>query len=39
MIVLSHAKKGNYTKAMKFYNYMLSAAAKNILQQNGYKVL
>ncbi|QMU28214.1 molybdate ABC transporter substrate-binding protein [Adhaeribacter radiodurans] len=39
MVVLSHAKKGNYSKAMQFYHYLSSPAAKQILRQNGYRVL
>ena len=38
MIVLSYAKKGNFAKAMKFYNYLSSASAQKILQNNGYQV-
>lgn len=38
MIVLSHAKKGNYKQAMAFYNYLSSVAAKSIFKQNGYLV-
>lgn len=37
LTVLSYARKGNYLKAMKFYNFMLSAAAKQILQRYGYQ--
>lgn len=37
MIVLSHSKKGNYTSAMKFYDYILSPAAKQVFRQFGYK--
>lgn len=38
MIVLTYSRKGNYTSAMKFFNYISSAAAKQILKQYGYKV-
>jgi molybdate transport system substrate-binding protein len=38
MLVLSYSKKGNFEKAMKFYNYLSSASAKKILQNNGYQV-
>ncbi len=38
MIVLSHSRKGNYSKAMKFYNYILSPAAKLIFKKFGYLV-
>lgn len=37
LVILSYARKGNYAKALKFYNYMLSPAAKKILQQFGYQ--
>jgi molybdate transport system substrate-binding protein len=38
MIVLNYSKKVNYQKAMKFYNYLSSSAAKQILKNNGYQV-
>jgi molybdate transport system substrate-binding protein len=38
LIILSFARKSNYTKALKFYNYILSPAAKQILLQYGYQV-
>jgi molybdate transport system substrate-binding protein len=38
MIVLSHAKNGNYKQAMAFYSYLSSAAAKSIFIRNGYLV-
>lgn len=38
MLVLSHAKKTNYAQAMKFYAYLSSPAAKQLLKQNGYQV-
>jgi molybdate transport system substrate-binding protein len=38
MLILSHAKKGNYDKAVKFYNYLQSAAAKEIFKNNGYRL-
>jgi molybdate transport system substrate-binding protein len=38
MIVLSHAKKGNYKQAIAFYSYLSSAAAKSIFKRNGYLV-
>lgn len=38
MIVLSHSRKGNYEKAMKFFDYISSSAAKKILKQFGYRV-
>jgi molybdate transport system substrate-binding protein len=38
MIVLKYSKKGNSQKAMKFYNYLSSDAAKQILNNNGYQV-
>ncbi|PSR57215.1 molybdate ABC transporter substrate-binding protein [Adhaeribacter arboris] len=38
MVVLSHAKKGNYAHAMQFYAYLSSPAAQQIFRQNGYRV-
>lgn len=37
MIVLNHAKKGNHNSAMKFYEYILSPAAKEVFREFGYK--
>ncbi len=37
-VILSYSKKGNYSKAQKFYNYILSPAAKKIFKQYGYLV-
>lgn len=36
LIVLNYSRKGNYSNAMKFYNYILSPEAKQILKQFGY---
>ncbi|MES2458408.1 MAG: molybdate ABC transporter substrate-binding protein [Bacteroidota bacterium] len=38
MVVLSHAKKENYAAAMKFFNYVSSASAGQILKQSGYRL-
>jgi molybdate transport system substrate-binding protein len=38
MIVLNYSKKGNHQKAMKFYNYLSSPSAQQILKNNGYQV-
>lgn len=38
MVVLSYSRKGNYTKALKFYNYLSSPAAKIVLKHNGYRI-
>jgi molybdate transport system substrate-binding protein len=38
VIVLKHAQKENYKAAMQFYNYLFSAAAQQLLRQNGYQV-
>ena len=38
MLVLIHAKKGNYDKAMKFYNYLQSAEARQLLISRGYSI-
>ncbi len=38
-IILSYSKKGNYSKAQMFYNYILSPEAKKIFKQFGYLVL
>lgn len=38
-VVLSYSRKGNYVNAMKFYNYILSAPAKQIFKKYGYEVL
>ncbi len=35
-IILSYSKKGNYSNAQKFYNYILSTEAKKIFKQYGY---
>jgi len=38
MIILSHAKKENYAAAVKFFNYISSAAAGQILKKSGYRL-
>ena len=38
MIVLTYSKKGNYEKAMKFFDYISSPAARQILQKFGYRL-
>lgn len=38
-VVLNYAKKGNYEKAMKFSQYILSAPAKKIFRDFGYGIL
>lgn len=38
-VVLGYSKKGNYQNAMKFYDYILSAPAKQIFKRYGYEVL
>ncbi|MBE7169395.1 MAG: molybdate ABC transporter substrate-binding protein [Williamsia sp.] len=35
--VLRYARQGNYAKAMQFYRYLLSPAAKQILRKAGYQ--
>ena len=35
--VLRYARQGNYSRAMQFYKYLLSPAAKQILRQSGYQ--
>ncbi|MEO6001147.1 MAG: molybdate ABC transporter substrate-binding protein [Chitinophagaceae bacterium] len=37
LIVLNYSRKGNYEKAMKFFNYISSPAAKDILKKFGYR--
>ncbi len=38
MLILSHAKSGNYERALKFCSYVSSPAAKKILKQFGYRL-
>ncbi|MXV15075.1 molybdate ABC transporter substrate-binding protein [Hufsiella ginkgonis] len=38
MIVLSHSRKRNYTRAIRFLKYLSSTSAKQILKKNGYQV-
>lgn len=38
-LVLNYAKKGNYDNAMRFYDYILSAPAREIFKKFGYQVL
>ena len=37
-LILNYSKKGNYSKAEKFYKYILSPEAKKIFKQFGYLV-
>lgn len=37
MVLLKHASITNYSNALKFYNYLSSAAAKQIFRKNGYQ--
>jgi len=38
MVILSYAKQGNYGNAVKFFNYLSSPAAKQLLKKNGYQI-
>lgn len=38
MLILTHAKKSNYDKALKFFEYLQSGAAGNLFKQNGYRI-
>ena len=38
MLILAHAKKGNYDKALKFFNYLQSPAARQLFVKNGYRI-
>ncbi|WP_448104296.1 molybdate ABC transporter substrate-binding protein [Pedobacter panaciterrae] len=38
MLILTHAKKGNYDKASKFFSYLQSPAAKQLFKKNGYRI-
>lgn len=38
MIILAHAKNGNYNKALKFFNYLQSGAAGHLFRKNGYRI-
>lgn len=37
MLILTYAKKHNYNKALKFFTYLQSPAAKQIFRENGYR--
>jgi molybdate transport system substrate-binding protein len=38
MLILAYAKKGNYHKAIKFFNYLQSPAARQLFVKNGYRI-
>jgi molybdate transport system substrate-binding protein len=38
MLILKHAKKGNYDKALKFFNYLRSPVARQLFIKNGYRI-
>ena len=38
MLILLYAKKGNYNKAIKFFNYLQSPAARQLFVKNGYRI-
>jgi molybdate transport system substrate-binding protein len=38
MLILTHAKKGNYGKALKFFEYLQSPAAELLFRKNGYRI-
>nr|WP_294871349.1 molybdate ABC transporter substrate-binding protein [uncultured Pedobacter sp.] len=38
MLILTYAKKRNYDKALKFFNYLQSPAAKQLFKKNGYRI-
>jgi molybdate transport system substrate-binding protein len=38
MLILTYAKKHNYDKALKFFNYLQSPAAKQLFKKNGYRI-
>jgi molybdate transport system substrate-binding protein len=38
MLILAYAKKGNYNKAIKFFNYLQSPAARQLFVKNGYRI-
>lgn len=38
MLILTHAKKGNYNNALKFFEYLQSAAAGLLFKKNGYRI-
>lgn len=38
MVILTHAKRGNYKQALKFFNYLQSPAAKRLFVKNGYRI-
>ena len=38
MLILTYAKKHNYEKALKFFNYLQSPAAKQLFRKNGYRI-
>jgi molybdate transport system substrate-binding protein len=38
MLILTYAKKRNYKKALQFFNYLQSPAAKQLFKKNGYRI-
>lgn len=38
MLILAYAKRGNYNKAIKFFNYLQSPAARQLFMKNGYRI-
>ncbi|HMI02948.1 MAG TPA: molybdate ABC transporter substrate-binding protein [Pedobacter sp.] len=38
MLILAYAKKGNLDKALKFFNYLQSPAARQLFVKNGYRI-
>jgi molybdate transport system substrate-binding protein len=38
LVLLKYSKKDNYAAALKFFNYLSSPAAKELLKQNGYRI-
>lgn len=38
MLILAYAKRGNYNKAIKFFNYLQSPAARQLFVKNGYRI-
>jgi molybdate transport system substrate-binding protein len=38
MLILAYAKKGSYDKALKFFSYLQSPAARQLFKKNGYRI-